>query len=260
MVVAFSGGVDSGLLAFVARRVLGEHMLCVIGVSPSLADGERACALAFLAAHDIPFELVQTREMDDERYRANRRDRCYFCKSELFSRIESSSCARRFPRLAYGANADDGLDFRPGAAAAREHGVVAPLAEAGLTKELVRRLAQALGLALWDKPASPCLASRIPYHSEVTPQKLLQIDRAEAVLKAQGFPVCRVRHHGDVARVEVPVEAHARLKAVWPAVEAGVIAAGFSRLELEADGFRSGRLNDALGNVVASGRTDRGSA
>jgi uncharacterized protein len=248
MVVAYSGGVDSGLLAFVAHRVLGERMRCVIGVSASLSAGEEAAALAFLARHGIPCERIATGEVDDPRYRANGPDRCYFCKSELFARIEAAPAARAFPVLAYGANADDRFDHRPGARAAAEHGVCAPLAEAGFTKDVVRRAARALGLSLWDKPASPCLASRIPYHDEVTPAKLLQIDRAEAALKARGFSECRVRHHGDLARVEVPVESIARLRepGLWSEVAREIGAAGFARVEIDERGFRSGRLNDAV--------------
>jgi uncharacterized protein len=248
MVVAYSGGVDSGLLAFIAHRVLADRMRCVIGVSPSLARDEESAALSFLQRHGIPYDCIATGEVDDPRYRANGPDRCYFCKSELFARIEAAPAARTFPVLAYGANADDGSDHRPGARAAGEHGVCAPLAEAGFTKELVRRAARSLGLSLWDKPASPCLASRIPYHQEVTPAKLAQIDRAETALKGRGFAVCRVRHYGDVARVEVPVEAIQRLRepALWRAVEREIVAAGFARVEIDERGFRSGRLNDAL--------------
>jgi len=246
MVVAYSGGVDSGLLAFVAHRTLAGRMRCVLGVSPSLAGDEDTQAWAFVEKHGIPCDRIQTEEMSDPRYRANGPDRCYFCKTELFTRIESAPVARAFPVLAYGANADDRFDHRPGARAAREHSVVAPLAEAGLGKDTVRALARDLGLALWDKPASPCLASRIPYHSEVTEEKLAQVERAERVLHTRGFVVCRVRHHGDVARVEVPVEEHARLQAVWPDVVNEVVGAGFKSVELVEDGFKSGRLNDAL--------------
>jgi uncharacterized protein len=248
MVVACSGGVDSGLLAYVAHRVLGGRMACVIGVSASLADGEEAGAVAFLETHRIPFARINTRELDDARYRANGPQRCYFCKRELFARIESAPESKRFPVLAYGENADDRLDHRPGARAAEERGVVAPLAEVGFTKELVRRAARELGLSLWDKPASPCLASRIPYHSEVTPEKLRQVDEAETALKRRGFVVCRVRHHGDTARVEVPLEDHARLREhrTWLDVQAEIRAAGFAHVEIVEDGFRSGRLNEAL--------------
>jgi uncharacterized protein len=248
MVVAYSGGVDSGLLAFAAHRVLAGRMACVMGVSPSLASGEEAAGLAFLETHGIPFTRIFTRELDDQRYRANGSDRCYFCKRELFMRIEAAPESRRFPVLAYGANADDGFDYRPGARAADERGVVAPLAEAGFSKDLVRRAALSLGLTLWDKPASPCLASRVPYHSEVTPEKLRQIDAAEAALKRRGFTVCRVRHHGDLARIEVPLRDQPRLQeaATWENVRREIETAGFARVEVVESGFRSGNLNDAL--------------
>jgi uncharacterized protein len=248
MVVAYSGGVDSGLLAFVAHRALGGRMRCVIGVSPSLADGEEAAALAFLERHGIAYDRIETGEVDDPRYRRNGPDRCYFCKTELFERIERSAAARAFPLFAYGANADDRFDHRPGARAADEHGVCAPLSEAGFTKAMVREAARALGLALWDKPASPCLASRIPYHHEVTPEKLRVVDAAESVLRSLGFPVCRVRHYGEAARIEVPAEMIARLREpeTWRRVETGVRAAGFARVEIDERGFRSGSLNESL--------------
>jgi len=249
MTVAYSGGVDSGLLSWVAHRVLGERMMCVIGVSASLGSGEERDAVAFLEAHGIPYARIATREVDDPRYRANAPDRCFHCKTELFERIESAPESRRFPCIAYGANLDDRHDHRPGARAADERGVVAPLVDAGFDKALVRRAARALGLSLWDKPAAPCLASRIPYFSEVTPAKLRQVDAAEAVLRDHGFRVCRVRHHGDRARIELPTADHerARDRATWRAIVNGIVAAGFKHVELEPDGFRSGRLNDALG-------------
>jgi uncharacterized protein len=248
MVVAYSGGVDSGLLAWVAHRVLGDGMRCVIGISPSLSAREERAAVEFLHTHGIPFEGIETREMDDERYRANAPDRCFHCKNELFDRIDTSQLSRRFSCVAYGANLDDRSDHRPGARAAREHGVVAPLMEAGYDKARVRQVARALGLDLWDKPAAPCLASRVPYFSSVTPEKLEQIAKAEAVLKDLGFHVCRVRHHGEMARVELPRDDHARAResATWAVVVNGIRAAGFKQVELEPDGFRSGRLNDAI--------------
>ena len=186
--------------------------------------------------------------MDDERYRANGPDRCYFCKSELFSAISAAGSLRRFPRVAYGANIDDAGDYRPGARAASEHEIVAPLAEAGYGKQLIRDTARGLGLEVWDKPAAPCLASRVPYFSEVTPAKLRQIEVAETALRDAGFRACRVRHHGETARIEVPAADLGRLRVepVWSAVEREIRAAGFDRVEIEAEGLRSGRLNDAL--------------
>lgn len=246
MVVACSGGVDSALLAVVAHRVLGANMLCVLGVSPSLAGSERSAAVAFFLKHGLPYVEMSTYEMDDSRYRANSPDRCFFCKHELFERMESLPEARAFPVLAYGANADDRFDHRPGARAADAHRVCAPLAEAGFTKAMVRAVARELGLAQWDKPASPCLASRVPYQSEVTPEKLRQIDEAEAALKRLGFDVCRVRHYGDVARVEVPVDAIERIKNIWSVVERDVRSAGFQSVEIDERGFKSGRMNESI--------------
>lgn len=249
MVVAYSGGVDSALLAYAAWRTLGRDMKCIIAVSDSLARAEEEDAVRFLEKHGIPFERVHTRELENERYRANTADRCYYCKRELFSVIEKEALENRFAWIAYGANVDDLSDHRPGARAAAEKRVIAPLVEAGYNKDLIRRTARSFGLDVWDKPAAPCLASRIPYDSEVTAQKLRQVEAAEAVLRQEGFRVCRVRHHGDVARVEVPVEEHGRLTGgdVWDRVVQGIKNAGFSRVELQSDGFRSGRLNDALG-------------
>lgn len=248
MMVACSGGVDSGLLAYVAHRVLDGRMLCVLGVSPSLAQTEEREAVEFFARHGLPYVIVTTHEMDNPAYRANAPDRCFYCKHELFARMESEAERRAFPVLAYGANADDRFDHRPGARAAEAHRVCAPLAEAGFTKTMVRDAARALGLELWDKPASPCLASRIPYHQEVTPAKLRQIDAAEAALKRFGFDVCRVRHHGTLARVEVPLDALERLRGeeIWTAVCAALRAVGFDRVETDARGFKSGRLNETL--------------
>lgn len=248
MAVAYSGGVDSALLAYAAREALGEEMVCVIAVSPSLGWREYDDAVSFLQRHRIPLERIDTREMDDERYRANNPDRCYYCKAELFESVNRSRSLRRFRRIAYGANLDDGADYRPGARAADRYDVVAPLAEAGYGKGLIRNTARALGLDVWDKPAAPCLASRIPYYNEVTAVKLRQVEQAESVVKEAGFPVCRVRHHGEVARIEVPLADHERLRepSVWERVRSGVLEAGFGRVEVEELGFRSGRLNDAL--------------
>jgi uncharacterized protein len=246
MAVAFSGGVDSALLAWFARHTLGDDMLCVLGISASLAAREEDAAVAFLEEHGIPWRRVETDELADDRYRANAGDRCYFCKDELFERMADVSS--HFDRLAYGANLDDADDHRPGARAARERGVVAPLAEAGLTKAVVRQLARAVGLDVWDKPAAPCLASRIPYFKEVSREKLRQVEEAEDVLHDLGFAECRVRHYGATALIEVPVAEHTRLteRATWSRVVDGIRAAGFTFVELERNGLRSGRLNDAL--------------
>lgn len=247
--IGYSGGVDSGLLAFVAYGVLGRRMIAVIGCSPSLPEREREAAIDFLKFHGIPYDTVETHELEDDRYRRNHTDRCYFCKTELFAALWEQARARGFAQVAYGANLDDQTDHRPGAAAARERGAVAPLVEAGLTKQMIRDMAAAFGLTLWDKPASPCLASRVPYFHEVTPEKLAQIETAELLLKKLGFAVCRVRHYGGQARIEVPLGDHPRLQSepIWEEVVSGLAAAGFADIVLEADGFRSGRLNDVLG-------------
>lgn len=256
MVVAYSGGVDSGLLAWVAHDVLGgRRALPVIAVSPSLPQREKHAALDFLLRHGIPWEEVATGEMADENYVKNNSDRCYFCKSELFVRLNRLAQSRGYACIAYGANVDDLGDYRPGALAAREQRVVSPLVEAGLTKRRVRALARVLGLSLWDKPAAPCLASRIPYFNQVTGHKLEQIERSENILKDLGFEVCRVRHHGETARIEVPRDEHERLLRDdnWARVVTELERIGFRRVTLHGDGFRSGRLNQSLAPGRAAG-------
>lgn len=259
VLIAYSGGVDSGLLTYVAHEVLGDGALPVIGISASLSRREERAAVEFLERHGIEYHRLNTREMEDENYRRNGPDRCYFCKSELFVRLVDLARSKGFSCVAHGANLDDGTDHRPGARAAGEQGVVAPLVEAGLTKSMVRAIARELGLSLWDKPASPCLASRIPYFQAVTREKLVQVENAEYVLKDLGFEVCRVRHHGEVARIEVPVEEQPRLRRpdVWLQVVAGMRKAGFGGVWIERDGFRSGRLNDALGVATSRDAGDR---
>jgi uncharacterized protein len=249
MIVAYSGGVDSALLAYVAHRVLGDDMLAVTGVSPSFASRDAEHAAGFLERHAIPSEPVQPDEMKNPDYRANGPDRCFFCKEALFVAIDALPSRDRFAVVAYGANLDDGDDHRPGARSASRRGVAAPLSEAGLSKASVRALARGLGLEVWDRPAAPCLASRIPYHTAVTGERLRQVERAEQVLDHLGFIEHRVRHYGETARVELPLPAHAcaREPGVWKEIENGIRAAGFKVVELEADGLRSGRLNDVLG-------------
>lgn len=248
MVVAYSGGVDSGLLSFVAREVLKDRMLSVLGVSPSLPARERGTAIAFLETHGIPYQCIETGEMENERYRANEADRCYHCKLELFSRLQEIAKAHGFSCIAYGANADDSGDFRPGSEAAREKSVAAPLLEAGLGKEEVRGLARTLSLELWNKPANACLASRIPYRSRISASKLKQVERAEDALRDLGFSVCRVRHHGDLARIEVPLEDRPRFmeNEVWKTAVKEIKKAGFTFVALDIEGFRSGSMNRAL--------------
>ncbi|MEV6304100.1 ATP-dependent sacrificial sulfur transferase LarE [Actinoplanes sp. NPDC051861] len=245
LAVAFSGGVDSSLLLALAARVLGpSRVLAVLGVSPSLAADERAAAHAVARHIGVPVVEVVTHEQDRDRYRANGPDRCFHCKDELFTRISDEVVeAHRVDAVAYGENADDARrPDRPGAQAAVAHRVLRPLADLGLTKADVRRLASLCGLPCADKPAAPCLASRIPHFSDVTPEKLAQIERAEAALRRLGFTDFRVRHHGDVARVELPPADLPR--AVSPplreAVHAAVLAAGFRFAALDLAGIQSG--------------------
>ncbi|WP_225753306.1 ATP-dependent sacrificial sulfur transferase LarE [Actinotalea sp. Marseille-Q4924] len=243
--VAFSGGVDSSVLLALAVHALGAaRVVAVLGVSPSLADDERR------AAHDVarvigaPVVEVRTAEGDDPDYRRNGPDRCYFCKRELFATIDRALAqAHGLTAVAYGENADDARrPDRPGSRAASEHAVLRPLAEAGLDKAAVRRLARAFALPSADKPASPCLASRIPHHEEVTPEKLAQVDRAESALRRLGLGDVRVRHHGDVARLEVPVEDVAAVAgaALREEVLRAVRSAGFRFVAVDLAGIQSG--------------------
>jgi uncharacterized protein len=248
LAVAYSGGVDSGLLAYVAWTALGDRMMAVLGESASLARREREAGIEFLETNGIPYRVISTGEMADPDYRKNHQDRCYFCKAELFARLADVTRELGFSHMAHGANTDDLGDHRPGAVAALEGGVMTPLVDAGLGKDLIRRIARALGLSLWDKPAAPCLASRIPYFQEVSREKLAQVEAAEYVLKDLGFPVCRVRHHGHQARIEIPLGDQDRIRRndIWARVVDGITRAGFRAVAIEEDGFRSGRLNDAL--------------
>ncbi len=243
--VAFSGGVDSGLLLALAVRALGaDRVLAVIGVSPSLARDELHGARDVAAAIGAPVVEVATHEGDHPMYRANGPDRCFFCKDELFSRISDEVAgAHGLVAVAYGENADDARrPDRPGARAATNHDVLRPLADAGLTKSDVRALARALGLANADKPAAPCLASRIPHFSEVDPGKLAQVETAERRLRALGFADCRVRHHGEVARVELPEPDLARAMdpEVRAAIHAAGVEAGFTFVAVDVAGIQSG--------------------
>jgi pyridinium-3,5-biscarboxylic acid mononucleotide sulfurtransferase len=253
--VAFSGGVDSSTLLALAARALGrEDVVAILGVSPSLAARERAEAHAVAAHVGVRLVEVTTHEGDRPAYRRNGPDRCRHCKDELFTRISDEVVARfGLAAVAYGENADDARrPGRPGAQAAAEHAVLRPLADAGLGKAAVRRIARALGLPSADKPAAPCLASRIPHHQEVLPEKLRQVEAAEAALRRLGFGDLRVRHHGDVARIELPVAdlARAASEPLRDEVRKAVVSAGFAFAALDLAGIQSGAFTLSL---VAAG-------
>jgi uncharacterized protein len=243
--VAFSGGVDSStLLALAARALGGEHVLAILGASPSLAAAERAAAHRVAAFVGVRVVEVLTHEGDRAEYRHNGPDRCFHCKDELFTRISDEVVTRhRLSAVAYGENADDARrPDRPGAEAALAHRVLRPLADAGIDKRAVRRIARELALPCAEKPAAPCLASRIPHFTEVSAEKLQQIEAAEAGLRALGFSDLRVRHHGDVARIELPVSELSRavVAPLRDAVRQAVIAAGFRFVTLDLGGVQSG--------------------
>jgi pyridinium-3,5-biscarboxylic acid mononucleotide sulfurtransferase len=244
--VAFSGGVDSSLVAALAARALGDHALAVTAVSPALATGELDGARGVAEAVGIRHETITTEELAREGYRRNERDRCYHCKSELYDRLSAMAHSRGFAAVLSGANADDEGDWRPGLTAATEHGVVHPLLEAGVGKDEVRALARRLGLPSADKPASPCLASRIPYGTAVDPEVLRQIDRAELALQRLGFRVLRVRHYGDLGRIELDADELEAARANPEPVLAAVLSAGYARAEISEHPFRSGSLNMAF--------------
>ncbi len=242
VVVAFSGGVDSAYLLAVAHDTLGSRCVGATAASPSLAGDELAAArrtAAFIGARHV---VVETSEYDDPRYRRNDLQRCYFCKHALFARLDALAADLRLPAVAYGANADDLGDFRPGMRAAGEFAVRAPLLDAGLTKEEIRTLARARGLEVWDKPASPCLASRIPHGTPVTFTALRQIEDGERVLHGLGFREVRVRHYGETARIEVPLADIGRLREATPQIAAALRACGFRDVVVDPRGLRSGAL------------------
>ena len=253
-VVAYSGGVDSTFLAKMAFDALGSRALAVTAVSPSLAQAERDDAARFAGQIGIRHEFIETRELDNPAYRANDSSRCFHCKAELFDRLREFVAERDVQHMLYGPVVDDLGDFRPGMAASRERGARAPLVEAGLRKAEVRELSRRLGLPSWDKPAVACLSSRVAYGSEVTVEKLGQIEAGEALLRAEGFRELRVRHHGSVARIEVPESELARFTqdaARRQRIIRGLKALGFTYVTLDLQGFRSGAMNEAL-PVVSS--------
>jgi uncharacterized protein len=248
LMVAYSGGTDSAYLAYEAHRVLGEQMLAVIADSPSLPRRELAAALDFAAQHGIPVHILQTRELDDPKYARNDGERCFHCKDELFTQMEAVRQELGFAQIAYGRNLDDDGDLRPGQRAAAMHQALAPLAEAKLTKLEIRRLAREAGLTLADKPASACLSSRIEYGRTVTAENLSQVERAEDAMHAMGFAHVRVRHHGELARVEIAREElpHALSLDVLDRITEALRAVGFVYVALDTQGYRSGSMNDVL--------------
>ena len=248
LLVAYSGGIDSAYLAFVACQVLGDAMLAVLADSPSLARSQYADAVAFANEREIPLRVVPTAELEDPDYVRNHADRCFHCKDELFDVMERIRATEGFTAVAYGMNLDDRGDFRPGQRAAQEHGVIAPLLEAGLGKSEIRELAREAGLRLWDKPASACLSSRIEYGRPVTREALAAVERAEDLLREIGFRVFRVRHHGEIARIEVARDEMPRLFAagVIDRIAAELKELGFKFVTVDLDGYRSGSMNSVL--------------
>ena len=255
--IAYSGGTDSAFLAWAAHKVLGDDMLAVIADSPSLARAQLADATAFAGEHGIPLEIIITDELDRPEYVRNDSSRCFHCKDELFTVMEEFRTRRSFDSIAYGVNLDDQGDFRPGQAAAQQHCIAAPLREAGLTKQEIRDLACAAGLRIWDKPASACLSSRIEYGREVTREALSVVEQGEDAIRALGFRQFRVRHHGDIVRIEIARDELPRALSPDMAAEFARIfkALGFKFVTLDLEGFRSGSMNVVLAaEVLTRGR------
>jgi uncharacterized protein len=248
VLIALSGGADSAYLAWTGHRALGDRALTITALSASFSSHDRAQAEAFIRHTGVRHEFIETHEFENPLYVSNNADRCYHCKAELFTELDRIAAARGFAAVAYGLNADDTSDFRPGHRAAAEHRVLAPLLDVGIHKDEVRELSRLAGLPTWDRPASACLSSRIPYGTQVTPAALAMVERGEAVLRELGFRQFRVRYYEDLARVEIAQEELAR--ALEPAVARqmhdGLKAAGFARIELDPEGYRQGSLNAAL--------------
>jgi uncharacterized protein len=248
LLVAYSGGVDSAFLAWMAHDVLGGQMLAVIADSASLARTHLEDALAFAREREIPVEVVETQELENPAYTRNDAMRCFHCKDELFAVLERYREAHGFDAIAYGVNADDAGDFRPGQQAARQHHVLAPLVEAALTKAEIRELARQAELRVWDKPASACLSSRMEYGRAVTPEALQVIERGEDALRGMGFRQFRVRHHGEIVRIEIAREELPRALTAEMAHEFTSVfkGLGFKFVTLDLEGFRSGSMNQLL--------------
>ncbi|MBI5863128.1 MAG: ATP-dependent sacrificial sulfur transferase LarE [Planctomycetes bacterium] len=257
VVVAFSGGVDSAFVLRAAVEALGAAKVhAVTGRSPSVPSAELADVEKLAAEIGVRHSFLDTHEFDDPRYLANPTDRCYFCKTELYSRLVPWARQRGFAAVASGVNADDLGDYRPGLGAAAEHAVLAPLADCGITKLELRRMAAALGLSIHDKPASPCLSSRVQYGEAITPEKLAKIDRAEQLLRSLGFAECRVRHHGEMARIEVRAGEIGRFTdaELRARVDRGLRELGYQYVVLDLRGYRSGSMNEV---ILGSGLAER---
>jgi len=248
LLVAYSGGVDSAFLAFAAHQALGEQMLAVIADSPSLARAQLADAIAFAEEQRIPLEVIATQELERADYARNDAARCFHCKDELFTVMERLRAERGFDAVAYGVNLDDLGDFRPGQQAARQHGVATPLVDAALSKAEVRELARLAGLRVWEKPASACLSSRIEYGRPVTREALSQVEQGENALRALGFLQFRVRHHGELVRIEIARDE--MLRALTPDMTVQFTrvfkSLGFTYITLDLEGYRSGSMNAVL--------------
>src|SRR6202046_399362 len=248
LLIALSGGADSAYLAWAAHDVLGPRALAVTALSASFSRYDRDQTERFVQATAIRHEFIETHEFENSLYVRNNADRCYHCKDDLFDRMEALATARNFRAIAYGINADDTRDFRPGHRAAHEHRVLSPLLDAGLSKDEIRWLSQRAGLSTWDRPASACLSSRVPYGTAVTPELMQKIDRAESVLRELGFRQFRVRAHGELGRIELaPDELSRGLEpAVTQQILAGVKQAGFAAATIDPEGYRQGSLNSLL--------------
>lgn len=250
VLVAYSGGVDSALVMAVAHRELGEKALACIGISPSYPVREMRDAVKLAEALGVPYRLVNTEEYLDPNYAANPNNRCYFCKSELHNQLKEILVAEGWGVVLDGNNASDVGDYRPGMQAARERGVRSPLLEANIAKAEVRALAHHLGLPIWDKPAMACLSSRVPHGTPITPELLRQIEAAEDVLVELGFRQFRVRHHNEIARLELPAEEFPKAIEEHMAIVNGIKAAGYRFVTLDLAGFRTGSLNGASSAAI----------
>jgi pyridinium-3,5-biscarboxylic acid mononucleotide sulfurtransferase len=248
LIVALSGGTDSAYLAWAAQQALGARALSVTALSASYSAYDREQLEIFLRAVGLRHEFIETQELENAAYRANNADRCYFCKDELFSALDLLASTRQFAAVAYGVNADDTFDFRPGHRAAAEHRVLTPLLDAALHKSEIRFLSKRAGLPSWDRPASACLSSRLPYGTEVTPERLSLVERGEAALRQLGFQQFRVRLHDRLARIELAPEELPRALSpeMAAAIAASLKAVGFAYVSLDLEGYRQGSLNETL--------------